>query len=1057
MPLPLHFTAADPLLIRVASLPGDTFDDVSGEFGRHRMPGNAELVEYIRSVTSVALLREAIAVSSQDLSETLRRIDAGETMPRKKIIRTAMSVTRYAQRTTGRPTPFGLHSGVAAVSVADRSRAVILGAGEKAVRFDAAWFDQVACEWLESPDIRHACNVIVNDLCYLRGERLVLPHVRQREAPRSFGKIVPRPSDELSLRVTPVLAWVVARADDRVGYADLLAAAAEEFPEHDEPSLDRFLTDLVRREVLLTELSAVRLDDRWLDSLADVLPRSSSAASELDAARSALASYATTKPGAGEDEWRAVIDAASRMGGRESVPPQVDLHADVDVTIPAEVGRELESCVSALWEMSPKDGLYEHMKLYRRAFVDMYGQDGAVPLAELIDPHGGLGFPATYLHPRVSRGFSAHLRSPSSPPEAENRAEYLAALAFRGLMSAERELSLTEEDIARMRVPGDGVPPRSLELCFQLLARSTSELDAGQFRLALSPAVGTTTAGALAGRFAELTGTTTGLASLMGRTDDDVLPAQVSFLPVLPRALNVMQVPDLFQHVIPVGTPADKRDPRNIDWRGLIVAADGDRLRLHLPDTGQEVMPVVPHVVSLSMAAPNLVRFLQELRYCADVKVWQPWNWAESARLPCLPRVRLGRTVLAPLTWRPTAALTAAAANREEWESTLAQWVSDLRVSRRVNVTQGDRAYEIDLDNAFHREMLRRDLSRSKIVLTEVVGDSEAGYGWLSGRRHEIVVPLHRVAPAVPERAERSLDPGRKVARVIHRPGGEWAYLKLHSLPEVHEEIITGHLSQFIRTVSGDIDRWFFIRYKESAHQLRLRLHGEREDLSDSVWPRLLEFAELMTRSKLIQGYDIASYEPELVRYGGPAGMAAAESLFCLDSQLVAQEMRLLARGSLGIPRNVLMAAHYGCMLDALGAWDWRDWLVAKLPRPQGPPPAKSETELASRLIEAGRTATLLSGHLPPSCGKLLELLGVVGGDLGQHLLPRLDRGSACTRHDMSVLSLLHMQHNRLVGLDPSNEKETLALLVRVAGAQLSRERYDKRAGNRSGGDQDGA
>lgn len=169
MPLPLHFTAADPLLIRVASLPGDTFDDVSGEFGRHRMPGNAELVEYIRSVTSVALLREAIAVSSQDLSETLRRIDAGETMPRKKIIRTAMSVTRYAQRTTGRPTPFGLHSGVAAVSVADRSRAVILGAGEKAVRFDAAWFDQVACEWLESPDIRHACIVIVNDLCYLRG------------------------------------------------------------------------------------------------------------------------------------------------------------------------------------------------------------------------------------------------------------------------------------------------------------------------------------------------------------------------------------------------------------------------------------------------------------------------------------------------------------------------------------------------------------------------------------------------------------------------------------------------------------------------------------------------------------------------------------------------------------------------------------------------------------------------------------------------------------------------------------------------------------------------
>lgn len=1057
MPLPLHFIAEEPLLIRVTSLPGDTFDDATREFGRHHMPNNEELVDYIRTITSVALLREAIAVSSQDLSETLRRINAGETMTRKKLIRTVISVTRYAQRITGRPTPFGLHSGVAVLSVADRSRAVIRSAGEKSVRFDAAWFDQVAREWLESPDIRHACDVTVNDLCHLRGERLVLPHVRQRETPRSFGKIIPRPSDELSLRVTPVLSWVVSWAGDPVRYADLLAAAVAEFPEHDERSLDRFLADLVQREVLLTELSAVRLDERWLDSLRGVLPRDSSAALELDVARSALVSYASTKPGGGEDEWRTVIDAAGRIGGGESVAPQVDLHADVDVAIPADVGQELATCASALWEMSPKDGLYEHMKLYRRAFVDMYGQDGAVPLAELIDPHSGLGFPATYLHPRVSRSFSAYLRSPSSPAEAETRAEYLAALAFRGLMDAEREISLTEEDLSRLRVSGDGVPPRSVELCFQLLAGSTSELDAGRFRLALSPAVGTTTAGALAGRFAELTGSSTSLASLMGRTDDDALPAQVAFLPVLPRALNVMQVPDLFEHVIPVGTPADRRDPRHIDWRRLIVAAEGDHLRLHLPDTGQEVLPVVPHVVSLSMAAPNLVRFLQELRYCADVKLWQPWDWAESARLPCLPRVRLGRTVLAPLTWRPTATVTAAAADTGEWEAALARWVRGLRVPRRVNVTQGDRAYEIDLDNAFHREMLRRDLSKSKLVLSETVGDSKVGYGWLSGRSHEIVMPLRRAVP--PVRSGSSLDLERTTARVVHRAGGEWAYLKLHGLSEVHEEIISGHLPRFIRTVSGEIDRWFFMRYKEAGHQIRLRLHGERGAVRESVWPRLLEFAESMTSSKLIQGYDIAAYEPESVRYGGPAGMRAAESLFCLDSQMVAQELRLLARGSLGIPRNVLMAAQYACMLDALGTWDWRDWLVAKVPLSpgSGPGPAKSETELASQIIEPGRTATLLSDRLPPGCGKLLGLLSEVGGDMGQLLLPRLDRGNTCTRHDMSVLSLLHMQHNRLVGIDPSNEKETLALLVQVARAQLSRQRYEKRTGERAGGDRDGA
>jgi lantibiotic biosynthesis protein len=100
---------------------------------------------------------------------------------------------------------------------------------------------------------------------------------------------------------------------------------------------------------------------------------------------------------------------------------------------------------------------------------------------------------------------------------------------------------------------------------------------------------------------------------------------------------------------------------------------------------------------------------------------------------------------------------------------------------------------------------------------------------------------------------------------------------------------------------SGAADSWFFIRYGDPDWHLRVRLHGVPERLCSEVLPALHARAEpLLARGRLFR-VQVDTYEREVERYGGPAGIELAEQLFYHDSQAVLQILELLERGDAGL------------------------------------------------------------------------------------------------------------------------------------------------------------
>ena len=128
-------------------------------------------------------------------------------------------------------------------------------------------------------------------------------------------------------------------------------------------------------------------------------------------------------------------------------------------------------------------------------------------------------------------------------------------------------------------------------------------------------------------------------------------------------------------------------------------------------------------------------------------------------------------------------------------------------------------------------------------------------------------------------------------------PGSEWLYLKLFTGHATVDQVLADlapALSQAL--ASGRADSWHFVRYGDPDWHLRLRVHGPPEALLGDVLPRLHDLTAPMLAAGLVWRTQLDTYEREVERYGGPAGVVHCERIFHADSEAVTEIMRPAAR-----------------------------------------------------------------------------------------------------------------------------------------------------------------
>ncbi|MFE2045753.1 lantibiotic dehydratase [Streptomyces sp. NPDC059477] len=1011
------------------------------------------------------LLDEAIEISSPPLAATLRRVAAGHRPKPGEVRRAALALSRYLIRAGSRATPFGLLAGVGLLEFGpatdlhhgDGHRRVVgpdLGALVAAVR-------PLETDPAILPRLRlHANNLAVN-----RGERLILP------VPVDAGTAPVR----LSVRRTPVVEAVMETAAGPVPYPELLERVGARFPGAPEGAVAELVARLIDKDLLLTDL---RPPADHPDPLAHVL----SLAPEAEELR-------RWRAAAGERAERAVrVGERGERGESAEGPPHgeggsekgyddghftsdafaVNVRLEVKGTIDAAVGTEAAAAAQVLWRLS-KGARPHPLREYHEEFIERYGGLRTVPLLELLDPERGLGAPAGYRFP------AGHRTAPRREPDPRRDA-LLADLALAALRDG-TELVLDDTVVDRLAPGPVAPPPRGGDLFAELAARDATALDAGDFTLVLAPGPGCPTPGAALGRFAQLLGGPDVLRAAAVAPRPGTLSAQLVFSPMQARHRNVTGAPHWLPHRIVAGTFGGDR-PGDIPLSDLAVRADGDRLRVLSLSRGAEV-EVFQYSMLVPEAAPNAARFLQDVASMGD-RTWALWHWGALTNLPALPRVRHRRTVLAPARWRCSdPRLGDRALTGGDWAAALADWRARWRVPDLIRVGTGDRQLRLDLRRPWHRALLRTEIDAhddpTGVTLRE--DPAAGGGGWLGEgvSTAEIVVSLRTanatgVGPPVPVPVPVSVPmsvcapvpapapgsvresmpvpvpvpvpapvPVRGSGAPAYAPGSEWLYARLYAGADEQRELLAGPMADFASGLPPEADEWFVIRYADPAPHLRLRVHGRPDILAARVFPRLGAWAADLRARGAAGRLELSTYEPEYERYGGTAMLPLAHRVFHTDSALGTALLRE------GVDRAGAAPWIAGtvCALDLVGAFlqgtqvDPLTWLTENL--------AKDE-ERQARFRPHRRallTASSLDPDHPPA---LLDRPGL--------RTPRQARRTALAAYGAALhttggetalhtplRSLLHMHHNRLIGIDPDSERTLLAACRGVAQARADRKR----------------
>jgi len=964
---------------------------------------------WLAGVWGRAEVRDAVEAASPDLAGQVTRLLRPGTRPGDKDLRrTVVAVAAYMLRWQRRVTPFGLFAGVMPVTVGPASAALDAG-GQAVARADSDWTAALAAALNRDPDLRPHLAVTASNLAVVRDGRLV---IARRPPP---GAAVLGPAEEASVRWTRPVRAAVEAAQSPVVVAVLEGKLEAQFPEALPGSIAAVINGLIAGGFLVTSLhppqtaadplawligalrdaGAGQVPGRLLADLEEI-------AALISAHNEAPPSQAPTLRGLAASRMRELAPAAQLL--------QVDVRLTGSASLPQAVLEEAAAAATVLLRLSTRPWGTPGWTDYHQRFRRRYGPGALVPLRELTSD-AGLGFPDGFAGGPPQR--------PAWRMLTDRDAAFLA-LVQQAVLAGQQEIRLGTSDIKALTTGDhrDAVLPERAEIGVCLRAASAEDIDAGRFTLRLAATPRTPTS--MAGRFTHLLPAEE-TRRLAPEDGPDTLAVQLSFPPRSPHAENVTRARPLTRAVLPLGEhppePETEAGTMTVGIDDLAVMCDGAQLYLVHAPTGRRAVPLIPHALDVKVRTPPLARFIAEVA-SARSAFWGPFDYGAARALPYIPRIRHGRTILAPARWRLQSADAlhgqdpgGGAAGR------LAAWRRAWRVPARVIMHDDENRLPLDLDQPLDRALLLARLARRDV--TELwEDDPPEASGWAGGRPAELLVTL-TLADGQERPLPATAPPGR-----VHRPGGSSVvYARITGNPARFDAILTGHLPALMGRIGAVTGRWWIRRHRDMVHTwepqhlaLLIRLSDPGE--FGAVARELAGLAEELAAAGLPGDLSLASYAEHPGRYGEGPAMAAAEKVFAADT--LAAIAQVTAASASGITGQALAAASMAAVAAAFAADEQAGYRALTRCLDQGAGPLdRGVREDACRLADPA------DGHAALRALPGGQDVAAAWTSRDQALAAYYDALAAQRNPGTALRTLLHEHHMRALGIDPDLERET--------------------------------
>jgi len=125
--------------------------------------------------------------------------------------------------------------------------------------------------------------------------------------------------------------------------------------------------------------------------------------------------------------------------------------------------------------------------------------------------------------------------------------------------------------------------------------------------------------------------------------------------------------------------------------------------------------------------------------------------------------------------------------------------------------------------------------------------------------------------------------------------GDSWLYYKIYTGSKTSDTILTEIIKPITNKLLKDkiIDKWFFIRYADPKHHIRVRFHYDNPEYIGHIINALYSAFKTFIDQDLIWKMQIDTYQREIERYGSNT-IDIGETLFYYDSKMIVNFLDLI-------------------------------------------------------------------------------------------------------------------------------------------------------------------
>lgn len=857
------------------------------------------------------LAKEALYIGSPDLYEQLLLWLDNRIEKQDKQEKAELSLAKYMIRMCTRSTPYGLFASCTAGNFTETTEILLTDKNsiQRHARLDMDYVCELHSHLLKQKEICDQLLFYPNTSLYRIGDQWrYIEHRFKKEEGRSYRLVEVDHSDYLEKiivsakegRTVAALAATLLNNEDVPG--DSLVSPEEAI---------EFIYELINSQLLVDELQPTVTGEEYffvlLRKLKNLL-HTNKYVEQLEKVTEELRKLRNIN----ESEKNLFYQNIKQHLQQLDIPAhiktliQVDSHRSAMCSINKKVGEEILKGASLLKLLSTDSSTKDPFADFKTAFINRY-EGQWVPLNEVLDTESGIGYgkfatSGMEESPLIDKlPFNKESFKVQQQPDTES---FKWQLYQQAISQHTTEVVIDDPVLEKFssRELSDTGLPDSISIMVKIHARSSEEVDKGNYTITLNSPSGPS-GGNLLGRFCHLHPDiekfTRNILEEEETKQAEVVFAEIIHLPES-RIGNILMRPILRKYEIPYlcGTTLDKEF--QIPVNDLFVSIEANRVVLRSKRLNKEIIPRLTTAHNYNLTSLPIYQFLCDLQLQNITSIG--WHWGVLENQPFLPRITYGKFIISKARWVLTKEDIKGMAKKTDEE--LANYFAGIKKLKNlpdyVLLSQGDNELLLHLDNIFCLKLLLSEFNKSESVLLTESLDTPGSCWIKSDDGHhaaEFVFAFSKKKKAIPKTAEQTT--GSKDMKHIQRffpVGSEWLYAKIYCGTKTAEKILVDVIKPFTEELLSQkiIDKYFFLRYHDTGHHIRIRFHNPHQD---DFWKELIYFLreKLHPYMSTQQVYNLQfeTYQREVERYGFDT-MHLSEDIFFHQSRAILNFISML-------------------------------------------------------------------------------------------------------------------------------------------------------------------